>query len=124
MKKIEQINSFNYFTIQTYNDSTREWKLSSLVELYEDNGTIIHKYIGPSIVCVDLEDSEQEEIFSADNDKWIVDTFYEYLKIKKDKPNYLLNDSSFDDLELKTNEIIDIIELLELGFKLGMLNKE
>jgi hypothetical protein len=117
--KIQQVNTFNYFTIQTFADDKREWHLTVLVELEEIDGKVSYEYSMPSIVCKDK--STQEELFSADSDKWIINTFYEYLKVKVDKPDYMLNDELFDDLEVTTTEVKDIIELIELGIKLGML---
>lgn len=120
MRKLEDINTFNYLTIQSIPNDVREWHLSALTEItIHSNGTKSYEFVMPSITCKDK--STQEELWSADNDKWILNTLLPHLKTKKDCLSCELNDKEFDDLNLQKEEIEDIIEVLEKGILIGML---
>ena len=121
MRKLEDINTFNYLTIQSMPNDVREWHLSALTEItIHSNGTKSYEFAMPSITCKDK--STQEELWGADNDKWILNTLLPHLNTKKDCLACELNDAEFDSLNLQKEEIEDIIEVLEKGILIGMLN--
>ena len=120
MEKVNEINTFNYFTIQSHPNDVREWHLTALVDVFiRSNGIKVYEFSMPSISCKDKE--TQREYFYADNDNWILNTLLPHLKIKKDCLSCKLDDSEFDNLALCKEEIEDIIEVLEKGILIGLL---
>jgi hypothetical protein len=123
MIKLKQINSFNFFTIQSHPNDVREWHLTALVDIFiHSNGIKTYDFAMPSITCKDK--STQEELWSADNPNWIKNTLLPHLRTKKDCLACELNDEEFDKLNLQKEEIEDIIEVLEKGILIGMLDYE
>lgn len=118
MKKVEQINSFSYFTISTLGN--RDFQLTSLCDAYLGDKVSLDF----NSTSISVDDHRIEISFSSDNPRWILKTFLPYLKAKLLNPEMLLNDEDFDNLEVTPTEIKDVIELIELGIKIGMLKDE
>lgn len=131
MKKVEQINSFSYFTIKTYCDETYYcWELSALVDMYvNDIGKVEYVYTMPWITY--KIDGDSEDVFSADSEDWIINKFLPFLREKQLDSKYEFNNPDYPEendevnlLKFDDPSIKDVIELIELGIKIGMLKHE
>lgn len=123
MEKIKQVNTFNFFTIQSQPNEVREWHLSALVDIFiHSDGIKTYEFDMSSISCKDKETGK--EYFYADNPSWILNTLLPYLKIRKDNLKYQLNDREFDKLDIQPEEIDDVIEVIEKAILIGLLKDE